>query len=101
MLSERAPRPPLFIGHSIWMSRTGSRPKRRRDAVAHDVHQLADAVLGLGGFHEVVIAVALAGFGEFRHLALVDAVRVDDDPALRRLPEHLRQPDHRHARRIR
>src|SRR6266567_784360 len=29
MLSERAPTPPRFIGHSTWISRMGSRPKRR------------------------------------------------------------------------
>src|SRR6266404_7161930 len=28
MLSERAPRPPRFIGQSTWMSRIGSSPKR-------------------------------------------------------------------------
>src|SRR5665213_2504548 len=28
MLSERAPTPPRFIGHSTWMSRMGSSPKR-------------------------------------------------------------------------
>src|SRR6202043_1907811 len=28
MLSDRAPTPPRFIGHSTWMSRIGSRPNR-------------------------------------------------------------------------
>jgi hypothetical protein len=31
--------------------------------------------------------------------ALIDAVRVDDDPALGRLPEHLGQPYYRHGTR--
>jgi hypothetical protein len=35
----------------------------------------------------------------FRHQAPVDAMRVDDDPALGRLPEHFRQPHHRHGAR--
>ena len=32
----------------------------------------------------------------FRHLTAIDPMRIDDDPALGRLPEHLGEPHHRH-----
>ena len=55
----------------------------------------AAAVSGILGRDEVEVAVAL-GPGEVGDGAPVDAVGCGDDPALRRLAEHLGQPHHRH-----
>jgi len=62
------------------------------------LHQLGDACcsgLGVVHRHEVEVAYFLE-FTEFGHLALVDAMGVDDDPALRCLAEHLGEAHHRH-----
>ena len=94
MFSDRAPSPPRFIGQSTWTSRTGSSPKRRRDAVAHHGQELLAARLRVGRLDEVEVR-ALRRL-EVRHLAAVDPVGVDDDPALGGLAEHLGQPHDRH-----
>ena len=74
------------------MSRMGSQTEALRYALAHELEDHIESPLRLAGFHKVVIALALGPL-EFRHLALVDAMRHGDDPALRRLPEHFRKPD--------
>ena len=94
MLSERAPRPPRFIGHSTWMSPDRVEAEARRDALADDLQDLGDAVLGIGAFDEMEVAGRI--LHPLRHQSLVDAVRVDDDPARGRLAEDLRQPHDRH-----
>ncbi len=70
----------------------GIETKALRNAFAHEFHDHVKSAFGFVCFHEVVIALAV-GLLESRHLALVDAVRHGDDPALRRLPEHFREPD--------
>jgi len=65
----------------------------RRHAGADHGPQLARRILGLDGVDEEEVRALRCG--QLRHGALVDAVRVGDDPARGRLAEHLRQPDHR------
>ena len=98
MLSDRAPSPPRFIGHSTWTSRIGSSPKRAGMRSRTTASSLRDALLRLGRVDEVEVRARRPG-AELGHLALVDPVRVDDDPALGRLAEHLGQPHHRHGAR--
>src|SRR5271157_6224022 len=44
------------------------------------------------------IEIAVAGWrSQLRHIALVDPMGVDDDPARRRLPEDFGEPDHRNG----
>jgi len=43
------------------------------------------------------VEVATFGRGEIRHQAVVDPMRIDDDPALGGLPEDLGQADNRHS----
>ena len=60
---------------------------------------MLDGLLGLVGLDEVEVRAAGVlhlGRGEDGHLALVDAVGVGDDRALRGLAEDLRQPADRH-----
>src|SRR6201982_1847352 len=75
ILSERAPRPPRFIGQSTWMSRIGSSPKRfgirsRTIANSFRVRRVDE------------IEIAAFDRGGIEHQTVVDPVRIDDDPAL-------------------
>src|SRR5215471_3613696 len=88
ILSERAPRPPRFIGQSTWMSRIGSSRKRDRA-------ELSNALFRVRGVDE--IEVAAFDRGEVGHKALIDAMRVNNDPAFGGLAEDLGQADHRHG----
>ena len=72
-------------------------PEPGRDAPGHDLQQLGHAVLRVVAADEVEVAAGL--LARLGQQALVDPVRVGDDPALGRLPEHLGQPDHRHRAR--
>src|SRR6266700_5467239 len=88
MLSERAPTPPRFIGHSTWISRMGSRPKRRGMRVF--TNSIMRGTAASGSFVSTALRLVQSGKG-----ALVDPVRVHDDLALGRLTEHLGQAHHR------
>ena len=65
-----------------------------RNALADHLDDFGHSLLRLADLDEVEVARLALGRG-FRHLALVDSVGVDHNPALRRLPEHLCQPRHR------
>ena len=69
-------------------------PEPGRDAPGHDLQQLGHTVFRLVAADEVKVAARV--LARLRHQAPVDPMRVGDDPALRRLPEYLGQPDHRH-----
>src|SRR5208337_5532315 len=89
MLSDRAPTPPRFMGHSTWMSRMGSRPKRW--ARLHQVDDPRHGGFGIVRLYEIEVAVAL-GLGEVRNRALIDPMGAGDDPAVGGLAEDLGQP---------
>src|ERR1700724_206363 len=94
ILSERAPRPPRFIGQSTWTSCIGSSRKRfgiRSCTIARSLRTPSSA----SAAYEV--EVASLDRGEIRHLALVDPVRIGDDAALGGLAEDLSQPHDRHG----
>ena len=93
-LSDRAPSPPRFIGHSTCTSRIGSSPNRAGMRLATISSSLATP--SSGSWQRTRWKSLLGLVARLRHQALVDPMRVGDDPALRRLPEHLGQPDHRH-----
>src|SRR6516162_5159239 len=97
MFNERAPTPPRFIGHSTWMSRIGSRPKRLGPGL-HQLDDAADSGLRIIRLHEVEVAV-WSGRAEVRDRALIDAMGTGDDAALCGLPEHLGEANHRHCAR--
>jgi hypothetical protein len=63
------------------------------DAIADDLDHLCRPFLRLLCVDEEEVRF-LARLRPFGHLAPVDAMGVDDDAALRRLPEHLGQPRH-------
>ena len=65
-----------------------------RDAGADEFQDQGYGGLRIVRRHEVEVALAL-GPAKVRDRALVDAVGVDDDPAHRRLAEHLGQAHHR------
>ena len=94
MFSDRAPSPPRFIGHSTCTSRIGSSPNRAGMRLATISSSLARPSSGLLAADEIEVAAGCVA--RLGHQALVDPVRVGDDPALGRLAEHLGQPDHRH-----
>src|SRR5258708_38317328 len=96
MLSDRAPTPPRFIGHSTWMSRMGSRPNRLGDAGLHQFDDPRHCGPWIICLHEIEVAVALR-LSEIGDRSLVNPMGPCDDPALRGLPEHLGQADHRHG----
>src|ERR1035437_10410392 len=73
MLSERAPTPPRFIGHSTWMSRMGSRPKRWGDARFHQFDDTRHGGFGVARLHKIKVAVTL-GLREVGNGTLVDSV---------------------------
>ena len=95
--SDRAPSPPRFIGHSTWTSRIGSSPNRAGMRRATTSSSLATP--SSGSWQRTRWKSLPGSCARLGHLALVDPVRVGDDPALGRLPEHLGQPDHRHRAR--
>src|SRR6516165_2099597 len=97
MFNDCAPAPPRFIGHSTWMSRMGWRPPLR-DPCLHQFDDAADGGLWIVSPNEVEVAV-VSGWAEVGHRALVDAMSAGSDAALRRLPEHLGEPHHRHGAR--
>ena len=89
-----APTPPRFIGHSTWMSRMGSRPKRW-DPRLHQLDDARHGGFGIVRLHEIEVAVH-AGRTEIGDRALVDAMGAGDDAALCRLPEHFGEAHHWH-----
>src|SRR5215469_8321884 len=95
ILSERAPRPPRFIGHRTWMSRIGSKPKRLGMRSRTTVSTFRTPSSGSAASTKVKIT----GFGtaEIGHQSLVDAMGADDDPALGGLTEDLGQAHDRHS----
>ena len=60
------------------------------NALADQGQDALHRLFGILRRHEVEVAVALSRV-ELRHLARVDPMRIDDDPALGRLPEHVGQ----------
>ena len=78
------------------MSRIGIEAEASGDAGLHQFDDARHGGFGVVGLHEVEVAVAV-GLAEIRHLALVDAVGADDDPARGRLPEDLGQAHDRHG----
>src|ERR1700674_4789748 len=94
ILSERAPTPPRFIGHSTWMSRMGLRPKRRGMRVFTRSDDPRHGDIGLIRLHEIEIAVALR-LPQVGQETLIDTVSADDDLAPCGLAEHLGQTHHR------
>ena len=74
----------------------GFKPKRLGMRVFTKFQDALNGGLGVVGRHEVEVAVA-SGRAEIGHQALIQAVSVHDDPALRGLPEHLGQPHDRHG----
>jgi hypothetical protein len=72
-------------------------PEALRDPFLHDRQQLAHPLVGIGRIDEVEVTALHRG--EVRHLALVDPVRIDDDPALGGLAEDLSQPHDGHSTR--
>ena len=74
----------------------GSSPNRRGMRSRTISIDLRDALLRLGDLDHVEVAV-LARLGRLRHLAAVDPVGIDDDPALGGLAEHLGQSRDRQA----
>ena len=71
----------------------GIEPEALRDAGLDQFDDPGGRGLRILGRHEVEVAVA-CGSGEIGNGAPVDAVRAGDDPALRRLAEHLGQAHH-------
>jgi hypothetical protein len=67
------------------------------DPILHDRQQLSNTLFRIRGIDE--IEVAHLDRGEIGHQAVVDPVRIDDDPALGRLPEDLGQAHDRHRSR--
>src|SRR5260370_848130 len=65
MLSDRAPTPPRFIGHSTWMSRMGSKPNRWGMRFF-----TSSMVRGTAGFEAAALGIdlerAVDGFGILR-----------------------------------
>src|SRR5215472_16895021 len=96
MLRERAPRPPRFIGHSTWMS-YGIEPEALRDTLPHDSQPLSDAFFWVRRVDK--IEVAAVSRRKLWHKALVDAMGIDDDPALGSLAEDLGQAHDRRGTR--
>ena len=91
MLSARAPvhrAQHLDVLHGI-------EPEASRNAGLHQLHDPGRRRFGIFGRHEIEVAVAF-GPGEIGDGAPVDAVGGGDDPAARRLAEHLGQAHHRH-----
>ena len=70
-----------------------------RDAGLDQFDDAANGSLRVIGRHEGEVAILL-GPVEFRHLPLVDAVGIDDDPALGSLAEHLGQAHDRDGARL-
>jgi len=96
-LSERAPRPPRFIGDSTWMLRIGSRPKRfgmRSRTFANSFRTPSSASIASTKWKS-----PFSDRGEVGHQTLVDLMGVDDDPALGGLAEDFGQAHHRHGTR--
>ena len=76
----------------------GIEPEPTRDAVPDHLDDLRHALLRRGDLDHEEVAV-LARPRHLRHLASVDPMGVDDDPALGGLPEHLGQSGDRQAAR--
>src|SRR6516165_2338120 len=70
-------------------------PEALWDALLHDRQQLSHSLFRVRRVDEV--EVTAVGSGEIGHQAVVDAMRIDDDPALGSLPEDLGQAHHRHG----
>src|SRR5439155_6853208 len=68
-----------------------------RDALFHERQDLAHAVFGVGRLDEIEIA-ALDRV-QLGHLAAIDAMRIGDDTATRRLPENFGEAYDRHGAR--
>ena len=76
------------------MSRTGSTPKRRGNALLDDLDQPRHGNLRIVGGHEIEIRLG-ARLRQLRRLTGIDPMRVLHDLALGGLPEHLRQSNDR------
>ena len=72
------------------MSRIGSRPKRLRDAGFDQLDDARNRGLGIVRLDKIEVAVGFRS-AKIRDRPLIDAVGVDDDLALRGLPEYFGQ----------
>ena len=98
MLSERAPAAaPVHRAQHLDVLH-GVETEPLRNACLHQFHDPGRRRLGVLGRHEIEVTLAL-GPGEIGDGAPVDAVGGGDDPAPRRLAEHLGQAHHRHRAR--
>src|SRR6266436_2694355 len=75
ILSERAPRPPRFIGQSTWMSPIGSSPKRF--GIRSCTITSSFTLLGVRCIDEIEIPPF--DRGEIGHLTLVDAAGIEPE----------------------
>jgi hypothetical protein len=69
-------------------------PEVLRDPLLHDRKEFVHSLLGVLRIDEV--EVTSLNQGQIRHLALVDPVRIGDDPALGGLAEDVGQAHNRH-----
>ena len=96
MLSERAPdAAPVHRAENLDVP-DGIEPEPFGDAGLDQLQNSRDRGFRIVRGHEIEIAVA--GWGsQLGHIALVDPMGVDDDPARRRLPEDFGEPHHRNG----
>ena len=96
MLSDRAPTPPRFIGHSTWTSRIGSSPNARGMRSRTTASTLATACSGSAAStrwkSERSPAGAASGIWPWLIRCALTITRL-----VGRLPEHLREPHDRHG----
>src|SRR6516225_10758668 len=97
MLRERTEAAPIHRAQHLDVA-YGIEPEALRDALPHDSQQLSDAFFWVRRVDK--IEVAAVSRRKLWHKALVDAMGIDDDPALGSLAEDLGQAhDRRGARR--
>src|SRR5262252_7791428 len=75
----------------------GVEPKTSRDPLLHDRQNLLNTLFRVRRINEIKIAAL--DRGQRRHQALIDAVRIDNDPALSGLAKDLGQAYNRHGAR--
>src|ERR1019366_1782565 len=80
MLSDRAPTPPRFIGHSTWMSRMGVEAKPLWDAGLHQFDDPRHGGLRVVCLHEIEVAVPLR-LSKIGDQSLVNPMGTGDDAA--------------------
>ena len=92
----RAPVTLRFIGHSTWMSRTGSTPNFRGSRVLTRSTTVCAIVLGFSAGDQVEVRGSSPVAGSDGKHPLVDLVGAAHDARRGRLSKHLGQADDRH-----